>query len=163
MVPAHDRPCGDQRPPSGRGGGTDIKSPASSTSRCSHMPPHGSTPPAVPAPPESYFPGWHLPAKLADIRQQVFSRLRQRDAAVTAADQRKSNLPLQAVHQMGQPRLRVANYLDAFEKLPRSTAVINISSFLASMPHLLLEYYILSYFYYKLDFHKPQGRLYNDD
>ena len=31
------------------------------------------------------------------------------------------------------------------------------------MPHLLLEYYILSYFYYKLDFHKPQGRLYNDD
>ena len=63
MVPAHDRPCGDQRPPSGRGGGTGIKSPASSTSRCSHMPPHGSTPPAVPAPPEFYFPGWHLPAK----------------------------------------------------------------------------------------------------
>ena len=49
--------------------------------------------------------------KLADHRHQFPSFLCQGDSIVAPDDERKPDFPLQAVHQMGKPRLGVSDHL----------------------------------------------------
>ena len=78
------------------------------------------------------------------------------------ADEAQADLALETVDQMRQPRLRVAHMTsDVFEKLPRSTAVIKISSFCypsrAPSSRFKVFHESLSYIYYNhaYNFFKP--------